>query len=53
MISYTGFVILKSLAPPKMSEFDDLIRQARREARAVGLKRSEVSDTVKAVKGQK
>lgn len=53
VIGDKGVVILKSLAPPKMSEFDDLIGQARREARAAGLKRSDVADAVKAVKGRR
>ena len=53
VIGDKGVVILKSLAPPKMSEFDDLIGQARREARAAGLKRSDVADAVKAVMGHK
>lgn len=48
-----GVVILKSLAPPKMSEFNDLIGQAREEARAAGLRRSDIARAVKAVKARK
>ncbi len=48
-----GVVILKSLTPPRMSEFDDLLGQARQEARAAGLRRSDIARAVKAVKGRK
>ena len=48
-----GVVILKSLAQPKMSEFDDLVRQARQEARAALMKRTDIARAVKAVKGRK
>ncbi|MFQ6102886.1 MAG: AbrB/MazE/SpoVT family DNA-binding domain-containing protein [Candidatus Glassbacteria bacterium] len=36
-------VILKLLAPPSTKDFDDLITKARRQARKVGLKRSDIS----------
>jgi len=35
-------VILKTLKAPSMSEFDDIIKDARSQAREAGLKRSEV-----------
>jgi len=48
-----GVVILKTLAPPKMSDFEELVRQARRQARKASLKRSDVANAVKAEKKTK
>lgn len=39
-------VILKTLTSPSLSEFDDLIKKARRQARAAGLKRSDITKAV-------
>ena len=39
-------VILKSIAPPAMKDFDDLVRRARRAARNEGLTRSDVRKAV-------
>lgn len=36
-------VILKTLTSPSLSEFDDLIKIARKQAKAVGLKRSDIT----------
>lgn len=35
-------VILKSIAPPSMQEFDELVRRARSAARKAGLKPADV-----------
>lgn len=48
-----GVVILKSLTPPKMDAFDELIGQARHEARTAKLKRSDIARAVKTVKGKR
>jgi len=45
-----GVVILKALALPKMSDFDELAGQARRQARKAGLKRSDVAHALNAEK---
>lgn len=39
-------VILKAIHPPEMSQFDDLVRRARKAARRAGMKRSDVKDAV-------
>jgi AbrB family looped-hinge helix DNA binding protein len=39
-------VILKSIAPPSMKDFDDLVRRARNAARREGLTRSDVRKAV-------
>ena len=39
-------VILKAIAAPTMDEFDELLTDARRQARRAGLKRSDVADAL-------
>ena len=39
-------VILKTISPPVMEEFDDLIAKARKQARRAGLKRSDVKAAI-------
>jgi AbrB family looped-hinge helix DNA binding protein len=39
-------VILKVVTPPDMNEFDALIKQARKQAKEIGLKPKEVSSAV-------
>ena len=46
-------VILKAIAPPSMEQFDDLIAEARRQARHAGMKRSDVLAAIRKVRGQK
>ena len=38
VVGHRDVVILKSIAPPAMKEFDDLVRHARRAARTSGMK---------------
>jgi AbrB family looped-hinge helix DNA binding protein len=46
-------VILKTIEPPSMDEFDDLIRTARRQARAAVMKRGDIAQAVSRVRGKK
>jgi AbrB family looped-hinge helix DNA binding protein len=46
-------VILKTISPPSMQEFDRLIAKARKQARKTALKRSDVRDAVLKVRGRK
>jgi AbrB family looped-hinge helix DNA binding protein len=46
-------VILKVISQPNMDEFDELIMEARRQARRVGLKRSNIEETVKKVRASR
>ncbi len=39
-------VILKTITPPSLDEFDELIAEARRQARIAGLKQSDVHAAV-------
>lgn len=43
-------VILKEISPPSMAEFDELIAEARRKARQSGMKRSDISKAIAAVR---
>lgn len=36
-------VILKTISPPSMKEFNQLIKEARRQAKLAGLKRSDIT----------
>ena len=46
-------VILKTISPPKIEEFNKLVRDARKQARRVGLKRSDLRAAVAKVRKQK
>jgi AbrB family looped-hinge helix DNA binding protein len=46
VIGERDVVILKILSPPAMSDFDDLVSKARRQARKAGLKRSRIKKAV-------
>jgi AbrB family looped-hinge helix DNA binding protein len=41
-------VILKAIAAPTMDEFDELLTEARRQARRAGLKRADIAHAVAA-----
>jgi hypothetical protein len=43
-------VILKALAPPAMSDFGDLVKEARKHARKAGMKRSDVDKAKRKVR---
>lgn len=43
-------VILKSIKIPSMKEFDGMLKKARNQAKAVGLKKSDIQNAVKAAR---
>lgn len=45
-------VILKTITPPSMDEFDELIAEARKQARRVGMKQSDISKAIKKARGK-
>ena len=45
-------VILKTISPPNLNDFDQLMRKARREANKVGLKKSDIKDAILNVRGK-
>jgi len=46
-------VIFKSISQPSMKEFDHLIAAARKQAKEVGLKRSDVTAAIAKARGRK
>jgi len=46
-------VILKAISPPSMSEFDELIAEARKQARAVGMKRVDIAKAIAQVRARR
>ena len=46
-------VILKTLSIPSMNEFGNLIKRARKQARASGLKRTDIADVITNSREQK
>lgn len=46
-------VILKTISPPSMDEFESLIRTARQQAIKAGMKRSDINKAVAEVRGRR
>lgn len=46
-------VVFKAISPPSMDEFDDLLDEARRQARKAGMKRSDISVVLKKVRARR
>ncbi len=46
-------VILKVIRTPDMSEFDNIVGRARKAARRVGLKKKDIDNTIRAVRGRR
>jgi len=46
-------VILKSIMPPSIKDFDFLIKKARKQARTAGLKKSDVKAAIQKVRKSK
>jgi AbrB family looped-hinge helix DNA binding protein len=53
VIGERDVVILKALSAPSMSDFDGLIKKARRQARKSGMKRSNVKRAVGKTRGRR
>ena len=53
VVSEKDVVILKAISPPSMDEFDALIADARKKAKEVGMKRSDIEAAVADVRGRK
>lgn len=46
-------VILKNIVPPSLGEFDALIAEARKKGKQVGIKKSDISDSILKVRGKR
>jgi len=45
-------VILKAISPPSMEDFDEIIAEARRQARSSGMKRADIAAAVAKARGR-
>ena len=45
-------IILKSIAPPSMKDFDGIIQRAREQAKTAGMKPADVTSAIKRVRGR-
>lgn len=52
VVGEKDMVILKKIVRPSMADFDELISMARQQAREAGMKRSDISAAVEAVRGR-
>ncbi len=46
-------VILKAISPPSMKEFDQLLADARKQAKKAGLKKSDITAAIAKVRNRK
>ena len=53
VIGNKDVVILKSITPPSMDEFDSLIKEARTQAKKAGLKKSDIQKAIDRVRNRK
>ena len=53
VVAEKDVVILKNIAAPSLDEFDGLIAKARKTAKQVGLKKSDIKDAIAKVRKKK
>jgi len=53
VVAQSGIVGLQGIRKPAISEFDSLVRKARRQAKAAGLRHADVAKAVATVRGRK
>ena len=53
VIGENDVVILKSITKPSMTEFNSLILRARKQAKAAGMKKLDISTAIARVRGHK
>ncbi len=53
VVGENDVVILKAITPPSMDEFDGLIADASRKAKAAGLKKADIQDAIAETRGHK
>ncbi|MBA3073195.1 MAG: AbrB/MazE/SpoVT family DNA-binding domain-containing protein [Anaerolineae bacterium] len=51
VVGENGVVMLKTIEAPVISDFDDLIQKVRTQAKAAGLKQSDISNAIKKARG--
>jgi AbrB family looped-hinge helix DNA binding protein len=53
VVGENDVVILKAVEPPSMADFGSIIKRARRQAKAAGMKPSDVTKAVAKVRGRR
>ena len=53
VIGDKGVVILKSITPPSIEEFDELITKARQDGKKAGIKKADIAEAIIKVRGKK
>lgn len=53
VVGKNDVIILKTIAPPSMTEFDGLLSEARKQAKKAGLRSADVSEAIRKVRRQK
>jgi AbrB family looped-hinge helix DNA binding protein len=53
VIGEKGVVILKSITPPSIDEFDELIAKARQDGKKAGIKKTDIAEAVIKARGKK
>jgi AbrB family looped-hinge helix DNA binding protein len=53
VVGEKGVVILKAISTPSMSEFDELIQEARNQARRAGMRKSDILKAITRVRVKK
>jgi AbrB family looped-hinge helix DNA binding protein len=52
VVGENGAVILKTITPPSIRDFDAIIEKARKQARATRMKRSDIAKAIAKVRGR-
>lgn len=50
VVAGEGVVILKEISPPSLAQFDELIAEARRQAREAGLRKADIRSAIDEVR---
>jgi AbrB family looped-hinge helix DNA binding protein len=53
VVGEEDMIILKAIVPPNLGEFDALIQKARKQAKAAGLKQTDIESAVAKARGRK
>ncbi len=53
VVGQKDVVILKTITQPSMIEFDQLVSEARKQAKKVGMKKSDIISAIQAVRKRK
>jgi AbrB family looped-hinge helix DNA binding protein len=52
VIGEKDVIVLKNIAPPSIDEFGDLIAEAREKGKQAGIKRSDINNAIRKVRGK-